>query len=168
MSRKTKRNQNADQPLQPAHQSPSASGRGTRNVVIGAIAVLPLAAGAWALLHKGEDSQSSGAAGTPRGKRPGAAATRRRSARQAPRCTSSNSSTQPAKLVLAFFPIAKQYMAENPGKIRLSVRHVAFHDGSEFAVRVLEASRKQDKYWQTLGSTAGVAAPVGTESRGAT
>jgi len=49
-----------------------------------------------------------------------------------------------------FFPIVKQLMAENPDKIRLSVRHLAFHEGSEFVVRMLEASRKQDKYWQTL------------------
>jgi protein-disulfide isomerase len=27
---------------------------------------------------------------------------------------------------------------------------VAFHEGSDYAVRVLEASRKQDKYWPTL------------------
>jgi protein-disulfide isomerase len=49
-----------------------------------------------------------------------------------------------------FFPIVKQMMAENPDKIRLSVRHLAFHEGSEFVVRMLEASRRQDKYWQTL------------------
>ena len=49
-----------------------------------------------------------------------------------------------------FFPLVKQVMAENPGKIRLSVRQVAFHDGSDYVVRLLEASRKQDKYWQTL------------------
>jgi len=49
-----------------------------------------------------------------------------------------------------FFPMVKQWMSEVPGKIRLSVRHVAFHSGSEYAVQVLEASRKQDKYWQTL------------------
>ena len=49
-----------------------------------------------------------------------------------------------------FFPLVKQWMAEVPGEIRLSVRHVAFHSGSEYAVRILEASRKQDKYWQTL------------------
>jgi len=49
-----------------------------------------------------------------------------------------------------FYPLVKQVMAQNPGKIRLSVRHVAFHEGSEHVVRVLEASRKQDKYWQTL------------------
>ncbi len=49
-----------------------------------------------------------------------------------------------------FFPMVKQWMAEAPGEIRLSVRHVAFHSGSDYAVRILEASRKQDKYWQTL------------------
>ena len=50
----------------------------------------------------------------------------------------------------AFFPLVKQVMAQNPGQIRLSVRHVAFHEGSEPVVRLLEASRQQDKYWQTL------------------
>jgi len=49
-----------------------------------------------------------------------------------------------------FFPLVKQVMAENPGKIHLSVRHVAFHNGSDYVVRLLEASRKQDRYWQTL------------------
>jgi len=49
-----------------------------------------------------------------------------------------------------FFPMVKQWMAQVPGQIRLSVRHVAFHSGSEYAVKVLEASRKQDKYWETL------------------
>jgi len=50
----------------------------------------------------------------------------------------------------AFYPLVQRLMAQNPGKIRLSTRHVAFHDGSEFPVRVLEASRSQDKYWETL------------------
>jgi len=49
-----------------------------------------------------------------------------------------------------FFPMVKQWLAEVPGEIRLSVRHVAFHSGADYAVRILEASRKQDKYWQTL------------------
>lgn len=50
----------------------------------------------------------------------------------------------------AFFPIVKQLMAEFPGQIRLSTRHVALHEGSELPVRVLEASRAQGKYWETL------------------
>jgi protein-disulfide isomerase len=49
-----------------------------------------------------------------------------------------------------FFPMVKQWMAEVPGDIRLSVRHVAFHSGADYAVRILEASRKQNKYWETL------------------
>ena len=49
-----------------------------------------------------------------------------------------------------FYPMVKQWMAEVPGDIRLSVRHVAFHTGVDYAVRILEASRNQDKYWQTL------------------
>ena len=49
-----------------------------------------------------------------------------------------------------FFPMVKQWMAQEPDKIRLSIRHVAFHRGSDYAVRLLEASREQDKYWQTL------------------
>ena len=49
-----------------------------------------------------------------------------------------------------FFPMVKQWMNEVPDKLRLSVRHVAFHTGSDYAVKILEASRKQDKYWQTL------------------
>lgn len=49
-----------------------------------------------------------------------------------------------------FYPMVKQWMNEVPGKMRLSVRHVAFHRGADYAVRVLEASREQDKYWETL------------------
>lgn len=49
-----------------------------------------------------------------------------------------------------FFPAVKQLMAQNPGRIRLSLRHVPFHAGAEFAVRLLEASRNQNKYWETL------------------
>ena len=49
-----------------------------------------------------------------------------------------------------FYPMVKGWMAEVPDDIRLSVRHVAFHEGVDYAVRILEASRNQDKYWQTL------------------
>ena len=54
-----------------------------------------------------------------------------------------------------FYPMVKQWLAEAPGELRLSVRHVAFHTGSDYAVRVLEASRNQDKYWQTLEALLG-------------
>jgi len=49
-----------------------------------------------------------------------------------------------------FYPMVKDWLSQAPGQLRLSVRHVAFHTGAEHAVRILEASRKQDKYWETL------------------
>jgi protein-disulfide isomerase len=49
-----------------------------------------------------------------------------------------------------FYPVVKQLIAENPGRIRLSVRHVAFHERADHVVRMLEASRAQDRYWETL------------------
>jgi len=49
-----------------------------------------------------------------------------------------------------FYPHVKKLMAENPGKIRLSVRHVAFHKNADSAVRVLEGARAQGRYFETL------------------
>ncbi len=49
-----------------------------------------------------------------------------------------------------FYPMVKQWMKEAPDELRLSVRHLAFHTGADYAVRILEASRAQDKYWETL------------------
>ncbi len=49
-----------------------------------------------------------------------------------------------------FYPMVKQWLNEAPDMLRLSVRHVPFHEGVDYAVRVLEASREQDKYWETL------------------
>ena len=49
-----------------------------------------------------------------------------------------------------FYPMVKGWMAEVPGEIRLSIRHVPFHEGVDYVVRILEASRNQDKYWETL------------------
>jgi len=50
----------------------------------------------------------------------------------------------------AFYPFVKQLMAANPRKIKLTTRHVPFHKGVDSVVRVLEASKKQGKYWPTL------------------
>jgi protein-disulfide isomerase len=50
----------------------------------------------------------------------------------------------------AFYPVVKEILAQNQGKLRLTVRHVYFHKGADFAVKVLQASRKQGKYWETL------------------
>lgn len=49
-----------------------------------------------------------------------------------------------------FYPFVKELMAANPGKIRLSVRYAPFHAGSDQVVKVLEATRKQGKYWEAL------------------
>jgi protein-disulfide isomerase len=49
-----------------------------------------------------------------------------------------------------FYPFVKQLLAANPGRVRLSIRHVAFHKGSDVVVRALEAAKAQGKYWQTL------------------
>ena len=49
-----------------------------------------------------------------------------------------------------FYPMVKQWLEEAPDMLRLSVRHVPFHDGVDYVVRILEASREQDKYWETL------------------
>ncbi len=49
-----------------------------------------------------------------------------------------------------FYPMVKNWMSQVPGQIRLSVRHVPFHSGADYVVQVLEASRKQGKYGETL------------------
>ena len=46
----------------------------------------------------------------------------------------------------AFYPIVKQIMDVAPGDIRLVIRYAALHDGSDEAVRILEAARIQDRF----------------------
>jgi len=50
----------------------------------------------------------------------------------------------------AFSPFVKRMMDANPGKIKLVIRYAPFHDGSEYFVKILEAAKKQGKYWETL------------------
>ena len=50
----------------------------------------------------------------------------------------------------AFYPFVKQLIEANPGRIRLSIRYAPFHKGSDQVVRMLEAARKQGKYWQAM------------------
>lgn len=50
----------------------------------------------------------------------------------------------------AFSPLVKQIMAANPGKIKLVLRYAPFHPGADYFVRILEAAKKQGKYWATL------------------
>lgn len=50
----------------------------------------------------------------------------------------------------AFYPLVKEMMAANPEKIRLVLRHAPFHNGSDQVVAVLEAARRQGKFWPAL------------------
>lgn len=49
-----------------------------------------------------------------------------------------------------FHPLVKRLMAEYKGKIKLVIRYAPFHEGSDGVVKMLEASEKQGKYWETL------------------
>lgn len=49
-----------------------------------------------------------------------------------------------------FYPMVKDLMAANPGKIRIVYRWAPFHNGSQDVVAMIEAARKQDKLWPAL------------------
>ena len=49
-----------------------------------------------------------------------------------------------------FYPMVKQLMAEHPNRIRLVMRYAPFHKGSDKVVAILEAARRQGKFWQAL------------------
>ena len=53
----------------------------------------------------------------------------------------------------AFYPFVKQLMSKHPGKVRLVVRYTPFHQGSDYVVKMLEAARLQNKFWQMLEAT---------------
>ncbi len=50
----------------------------------------------------------------------------------------------------AFSPIVKELMDEHPGRVKLVIRYAPFHPGADQIVKILEAARRQDKYWETL------------------
>jgi len=50
----------------------------------------------------------------------------------------------------AFYPLLKHIMRKYEGEARLVIRYVPFHQNSRFAIAILEASKKQGKYWETL------------------
>jgi protein-disulfide isomerase len=151
LSRKTQRNQHdTEQKALQAEQAVAARSSQRRNLAIAVVAamLLALAIGTWLGNRGGGDGEAG-----------------RQAALASEHSPSFGEANAPVHVVefldpacetcAAFFPIVKQVALENPGKIRLSTRHVAFHEGSEFAVRVLEASRKQDKYWETLQTLLG-------------
>ncbi|MBU0480710.1 MAG: DsbA family protein [Proteobacteria bacterium] len=50
----------------------------------------------------------------------------------------------------AFSPYIKKMMEAYAGKIKLVLRYAPFHDGADYFVTILEAAKKQGKYWETL------------------
>jgi len=50
----------------------------------------------------------------------------------------------------AVYPLVKDVMKKHHGKVRLVLRYMPFHQNSVYAGSVLEAARKQGKYWEAL------------------
>lgn len=50
----------------------------------------------------------------------------------------------------AFSTFLKQAMAAHPGKIRLVMRYLPLHQGSDEVVKILEAAHQQNKFWEIL------------------
>jgi protein-disulfide isomerase len=150
MSRKTKKNlPNPHRPDLSPHEATGAIVQGRRNWVIGAIVALLVAIGAWVLVQKSVDTPSATAANPVIAEALASA--------QSPTLGDANAKVHivefldPACETCAqFYPLVKTLVADHPGQVRVSLRHVAFHEGSDYVVRLLEASRKQDKYWPTL------------------
>ena len=49
-----------------------------------------------------------------------------------------------------FYPIVKRMVNASFGQVRLVVRYAPLHRGSDTAVKILEATRQQVKYWEAL------------------
>ncbi|SMQ68545.1 Protein-disulfide isomerase [Devosia lucknowensis] len=50
----------------------------------------------------------------------------------------------------AYYPIVKQIMDRHPDDVRLVLRYAAFHEGSDTAVKIIEAARLQDLFLPVL------------------
>jgi protein-disulfide isomerase len=50
----------------------------------------------------------------------------------------------------SFYPEVKRILSMYTGKVQLVVRYAPFHGNSVFAIKILEAARKQGKYWETM------------------
>ena len=50
----------------------------------------------------------------------------------------------------ALSPHVKAILDEHPGRVKLVLRYIPLHQGADTAVKMLEAARKQGKYWETL------------------
>jgi len=47
-------------------------------------------------------------------------------------------------------PGVKAIVDAHPGQVQLIMRYIPLHQGADIAVMILEAARKQGKYWETL------------------
>lgn len=150
MSRKTKKTlPNSHRQDPPPHEAMRTTGLSRRYLMIGVIVALLVAIGAWLLMPRGADTTSSTAANP--------VIAEALASTQSPTLGDAGAKVHivefldPACETCAqFYPLVKKLVADHPGQVRVSLRHVAFHEGSDYVVRVLEASRKQDKYWPTL------------------
>lgn len=150
MSRKTMRNKPNPARQDPqVDQVPGAGRTSRRSIVVGSVVAVLLAVVVGALLYH-EDRQQSAQGAVTANHAPLASD-------HSPTLGDANARVHIVEFIdpacetcAHFYPIVKQLMADNPNRIRLSIRHVAFHDGSEYVVRLLEASRRQDKYLPTL------------------
>ena len=150
MSRKTRRNPpNPQRAERQGRQPPQANRSGRKNLYVGSVVAVLLAVLVGALLFKGKGAPSSQQAAD--------AYQAALASNHSPTLGDANAKVHivefldPACETCAqFYPLVKQLVADHPGQVRVSLRHVAFHEGSDYVVRVLEASRKQDKYWPTL------------------
>ncbi len=50
----------------------------------------------------------------------------------------------------AIHPYVKDLLKAHPGRIKLVIRYAPLHDNADYFVKILEAARKQGKYWETL------------------
>jgi protein-disulfide isomerase len=49
-----------------------------------------------------------------------------------------------------FYPFVKMIMNEFDGNVQLVVRYAPFHQNSKLIIKIIEAARKQGKYWESL------------------
>ncbi len=150
MSRKSKRNPAT--PDAPAQQAAAPSGGiSRRSLFIAAVAALLVAFVSGALFYSSEKAQAA--------QRLVAKNRELLASAHSPSFGDANAKVHIVEFLdpacetcAVFYGHVKKLMADNPGRIRLSVRHVPNHQGSEHVVRMLESARAQDKYWEALAA----------------
>jgi len=118
-------------------------------LVIGAVVVLAVGFGLAKGLYQGEEAQRVETAAKSAG------------ASLAPKESMSSGPADARVTVVEFFDPAcetcaqfhapvKELVASHGDRVRLVVRYAPFHHGSEDVVKMLEAARLQDRYWEVL------------------